>query len=74
MRYRDGHEELEGAAMRRDRGATEQSSGIATSEIGSETDAEGLEDGELLESRALGRWPRDFGKSRIEVLWKRHQV
>ena len=40
-----------GDAMRRDRGATEQSSGIATSEIGGETDAEGLKDGELPRSK-----------------------
>ena len=39
------------AAMRRDRRATEQSSGIATSGIGGETDAEGLEDGELPRSK-----------------------
>ena len=52
--------------MRRDRGATEQSSGIARGRIEGETDVEGLEDGELLESRALGRWPGDFRKSRIE--------
>ena len=58
-----------GAAMRRDRGATEQSSGIATSGIEGETDVEGLEDGELLESRALGRWPGDLGKSSLEVSW-----
>ena len=37
--------------MRRDRGATEQSSGIATSGIGGETDAEGLKDGELPRSK-----------------------
>ena len=37
--------------MRRNRWATEQSSGIATSGIGGETDAEGLEDGELLRSK-----------------------
>ena len=55
--------------MRRDRGATEQSSGIATSGIEGETDGEGLEDGELLESRALGRWPGDLGKSSLEVSW-----
>ena len=60
--------------MRRDRGATEQSSGIATSGIEGDTNAEGLEDGELLETMALGRWPGDLGKSRIEVLRTRHQV
>ena len=60
--------------MRRDRGATEQSSGIATSGIEGETDVEGLEDGELLESRAPGRWPGDLRKSRIKVLRTRHQV
>ena len=60
--------------MRRDRGATEQSSGIATGRIGGETDVEGLKDGEFLESRALGRWPGDLEKSRIEVLRTRHQV
>ena len=55
--------------MHRDRGATEQSSGIATSGIGVETDAEGLKDGKLLESRALGRWPGDLEKSSLEVSW-----
>ena len=33
--------------MSRDLGATEQSSGIATSKIAGETNAEGLEDGKL---------------------------
>ena len=60
--------------MRRDRGATEQSSGIAMGRIEGETEVEGLEDSELLESRALNRWPEDLGKSRIKVLWTRHQV
>ena len=40
-----------GAAMRRDRRATEQSSGIAASGNEGETDAEGLEDGELPRSK-----------------------
>ena len=55
--------------MRRDRGATDQSSGIATGRIWCETDAEGLEDGEFLKSRALGRWPGDLEKSSLEVSW-----
>ena len=37
--------------MCKDRGATEQSSGIATGRIEGETDAEGLEDGELPRSK-----------------------
>ena len=66
MRYRNGHEAPGGAAMRTDRRATEQSSMIGTSGTGGETDAEGLEDGELLRSKhsrastaasRLRQWP-----------------
>ena len=69
MRCRDEHEEPEEGRDAQRSGATEQSSGIATSGIKGETDVEGLEDGELLESRALGRWPEDLGKSSLEVSW-----
>ena len=69
MRYRDEHEEPVGGRDVQRSGATEQSSGIATGRIEGETDVEGLEDGELLESRAVGRWPGDLGKSSLEVSW-----
>ena len=51
MRYRDGHETPEGGRDAQRSGATEQSSGIATSGIGGETEVEGLDDSELLRSK-----------------------
>ena len=51
MRCRDEHEEPEGGRDAQRSGATEQSSGIATGRIEGETDAEGLEDGELPRSK-----------------------
>ena len=53
MRYRDGPEEPDGGRDAQRSGATEQSSGIATTGIGGEKDAEGLEDGELPRSKHL---------------------
>ena len=40
--------------------------GSVEDEEGIEESTQGLESGESPEMRALGKWPRDFGKSRIE--------
>ena len=87
MRYRDGHEEPEGGRDAQRSGATEQSSGIATSGIGvrrtlreSKTasslcrSTRGPRKQRVARDDGPRQVPREFGKMRNGVLGTRHQV